>query len=136
MKSSASGRSASACHTRIAGVPETASSATARSRSQFEPGKVTTAERKAILLPFDAIVLDHHVGELLAAHLVELAVGHAVVDIERDQPPGAHVVHALEPKSLQRMMDRAALRIEHSRLEADVDLNFHLRPFAADGRGG
>src|SRR5690606_16603992 len=76
---------------------------------------------------FDAVILDHHVGQQLAAHLVEILVADTVRDIQLDHPSDANVLHAAEAQPLQRVVNGAALRIEHARLEADEDANFHER---------
>src|SRR5690606_7356202 len=77
----------------------------------------------------DAVVLDDHVGEQLAAHLVEVLVAGAVGDVEFDQAPDADVGDAIEPQPFEGMVDRTALRIEHAWLEADMDADLHLRAF-------
>src|SRR5206468_9594189 len=109
MKSTPSGSSLSLCHT-IAGLrPVTCSSATARSRSQFEPGKTMTAlfilcllngapstreicgnrGESGVLQPFDAEILDHRVGEQFAAHVLDVGIAGAVSEVELDQLAGA-----------------------------------------------
>src|SRR6185437_14313851 len=120
MKSTPSGSSASLCQT-IAGLrPVTSSSATARSRSQFDPGKTMTAlfmvsvhtgkicgkfGRSRVLQPLDPEILDHRVREQLAAHVLDFGIFRRVGQVELDQLARADVVDAGKPKSLQRMVD-------------------------------
>ena len=95
-----------------------------------------TAERKAHAAnPLDPVVLDHHVGEQLAAHVVERRIGDAVIDLELDQLAGADVLDAGKAQPLERMLDRAALRIEHAGLEADGDADFHAGSLSRGRRG-
>src|SRR5690606_15879250 len=75
--------------------------------------------------PFDPIILDHGIGEQLRTHGVEIGVADIVGDIELDEAAGAHVAHAAEAQSLQRVMDRLALRVENPWLERHIDLDFH-----------
>src|SRR3546814_369219 len=64
-------------------------------------------------------------SDLLGAHRVEIGLAGAVGDVELDEAPRAHVRHAAETQSLERMMDRLALRVEHPRLERHIDIHFH-----------
>src|SRR3954454_24387441 len=112
MKSVPAGSSLSLCHT-IAGLrPVTVSSATARSRSQFDPGKTMTAlfihslltgapasrkicgksGRSRVLEPLDPEILDHRIGQQLAAHVLDLAVAGALGKVELYQLAGADIV--------------------------------------------
>src|SRR5206468_10028712 len=102
MKSVPSGSALSLCHT-IAGLrPVTSSSATARSRSQFDPGKTMTAlfirwllpdphftreicgnrGTSGVFEPLDPKILDDRVGEELAAHVLDLGICGAVGQVE------------------------------------------------------
>ena len=68
----------------------------------------------AVVQPLDPEILDHRVGEQLAAHVLDLRVAGAVGKVELDQLAGAHVVDAREAKAFERVVDRLALRIEHA----------------------
>src|SRR5690349_976408 len=112
MKSMPSGSSGSLCHT-IAGLrPVTSSSATARSRSQLEPGKTMTAlfmvsahtgqicgnrGRSGVLEPLDPEILDDGVREQLAAHVLDFGVARSLGEVEFDQLAGADVIHSGKP---------------------------------------
>src|SRR6185437_9622495 len=145
MKSTPSGSSASLCQT-IAGLrPVTSSSATARSRSQFDPGKTMTALFMAsvhtgkicgkrgssgVLQTLDPEILDHRVGEQLAAHVLDVRIARRVGKIELDELARPHIVDARKPQPLQRMVDGLALRVEDTGLEGDEDSRFHGLPMA------
>src|SRR5206468_7217542 len=145
MKSVPSGSALSLCHT-IAGLrPVTSSSATARSRSQFDPGKTMTAlfihslltgaldsrkicgksGRSRVLEPLDPEIFDDRVGQQLAAHILDLAVAGAVGEVELDQLAGTDIVDARKAEAFERMVDRLALRVEDAVLERDEDARFH-----------
>src|SRR6185437_5576762 len=146
MKSTPSGSSASLCQT-IAGLrPVTSSSATARSRSQFDPGNTMTAlfmpsahnqkicgkrGSSGVLKPLDPEILDHRVREQLSAHVLDLGILRALGQVELDQLARADVVDARKSQPLQRMVDGLALGVEDSGLEGDEDSRFHGLPMAA-----
>src|ERR1700761_282902 len=128
MMSIPSGRLVSPCQTMATSCPVTSRSATARSRSQLEPGKTMTALFMVVAScsgAFDAVILDHRVGEQLAAHLVDLGVAGAIGQVQLDDLADAHVLHAAEAEPGQRMMHGLALRIEHAGLEGDDNAGFH-----------
>ena len=77
------------------------------------------------LQPLDPEILDHRVGEQLAAHLLDVAVAGAVGQVELDQLAGADVIDAGKAEPLERMVDGLALRIEHAGLQGDEDARFH-----------
>src|SRR5215208_5007291 len=98
MKSVPSGSSLSLCQT-IAGLrPVTCSSATARSRSQLDPGKTMTAllihslltvaphireicgnrGRSRVLDALDAEVLDHRIRQQFPAHVLDVGIAGAL----------------------------------------------------------
>ena len=85
---------------------------------------------------FDAEVLDHLIGEELAAHLFERGVGRAVSNVHLDEAAGADIVDAFEAETFERMVNGAALRIEHPVLEADVDPDLHRATFMGGGPSG
>ena len=64
-----------------------------------------------------ADLLDHHVGEQLAAHLVQIIVASAVCDVEFDELSCPDVIHARESQRFQLMMNSTTLRVEHTGLE-------------------
>src|SRR3546814_15418784 len=73
------------------------------SRPQFEPGKTMTAcFMSGALHP---VILDHRIGEQLAAHLVDPRVGGVVGDVEFDQPAGAHIVYAIDAEARPRAVE-------------------------------
>src|SRR6476646_7688378 len=146
MKSTPSGSSLSVCQT-IAGLrPVTSSSATARSRSQLDPGKTMTAlfisaspDRQPLPIReicgnhgssgvFEALdpeILDDRIGQELAAHVLDGGILRPIGKVELDQLARADVVDAGKAQSLERMVDRLALRVEHSGFEGDEDSRFH-----------
>src|SRR4051794_15201717 len=76
------------------------------------------------------IVLDHRVGEQLAAHLLDAGarrVGVGIGQFEFDQLALADLADAVKAQRQQRIADRLALRIEHAGLEADMHARFHGR---------
>src|SRR5215470_12356698 len=96
-------------------------------RASWLCGESLTAE-------IDGIVLDHGVGEELLAHLVDAGAGLdllGVAGIILDVLALAHVVDAGKTERGEGMLDGAALRVEHARLQGDVDLCFQERAFTA-----
>ena len=75
--------------------------------------------------PLDPEILDHRVGEQFAAHLLDVRVAGAVGKVELDQLAGADIVDAGKAEPFERMVDRLALRVEHSGLEGDEHARFH-----------
>src|SRR3546814_7062262 len=75
----------------------------------------------------DAVILDHGVGEQLGAHRVEIGIGHVVGDLKLEKAAGAHVGDARKAQSLQRMVDRLALRVEHPRFERSEEHTSELQ---------
>src|SRR5262245_40854465 len=108
--------------------------ASCMSRSRLVPGKTTMADFMAAG-PFrtscatssheiDRIVLDHGVGQELAAHPIDrLACLRRVtlVDFDLDILALPYVLHAGKSQPRERVADRLALRIEHARLQRDVN---------------
>src|ERR1700736_1809654 len=77
---------------------------------------------------FDRVVLDDRVGRELPAHLLDPgAGGHRVGlgELELDQLALAHFADIDKAESFQCVADRLALRIEHPRLQADMDARLH-----------
>src|SRR5687767_15017108 len=107
-----SGSSLSRCHTIAGSRPVTARIATARSRSQLEPGKTRTALR--IRLPLDLEIFDHRIGQQFLAHGFDIGVGGAVGEVEFDQLAGADPGDSAEAEAFEGMVDRLALRVEHA----------------------
>src|SRR3546814_6636638 len=98
--------------------------ATARSRSQLEPGKTMTALFMGLCPSGGALdpeILDHDVGEELPAHRLDIVVADAFGQVELDQLSGAHVVDSGETEAFQRVVDRLALRVEDAVLQRDID---------------
>ena len=75
----------------------------------------------------DREILDHGIGEQLAAHRLDVAVAGAVGEVELDQLSGADVVDAVEAEAFERMVDRAPLGVEHAGLQGDEHAGFHGR---------
>ena len=123
----------SRCQTIAGARPVTCSIATARSRSQLEPGKTMTALFIAGCHPLDPEILDHRVGEQLAAHRLDVGVAGAVGKVELDQLAGADVLDAAEAEAFERMVDRLALRVEHAGLQGDEHARFHGLGLPAGG---
>src|SRR6185437_5324524 len=84
-----------------------------------------------VLEPLDPEILDHRVGEQLAAHVLDLGIFGAVGKIELDQLARPHVVDSGKAQALQRMVDGLALRIEDAGFEGDEDSRFNGAPMAA-----
>ena len=125
MKSMPSGSSVSLCQT-IAGLrPVTCSSATARSRSQLEPGKTMTALFMRLssrsIRKFSMTVLARSLRHMSS---ISLSLG-ALGEVELDQLAGADIVDPREAEAFERMVDRLALRIEDPVLQRDEDARFH-----------
>src|SRR5688572_10316117 len=120
-----SGSSVSRCQTIAGARPVTCSIATARSRSQLEPGKTRTALFMSGGLPLDLEILDHRIGQQLAAHFGDLVVAGVLGEVELDQLAGADVLDPAEAEAFQRMVDRLALRVEDAGLEGDEHARFH-----------
>src|SRR3546814_19501701 len=80
MRSRPSGSSVSRCQIMAGASPLTSRIATARSRSQLEPGKTMTALFMGLCPSGGALdpdILDHGVGEELPAHRLDLVVADA-----------------------------------------------------------
>ena len=73
----------------------------------------------------DPVILDHHIGEQLAGHLVKRGIGDGVVDLKLEQATGADIMDPAKAKAFDGVMDGTALRVEHAILEADVNADFH-----------
>src|SRR5689334_10276413 len=126
MKSIPSGSSFSLCQTIAGFCPVTCSSATARSRSQLEPGKTMTALfivrscqrnmretwHSSVLEPLDPEILNNRIGQQLPAHILDFAVAGAVRKVELDQLARADVVDAGEAEPFECVVDSLTLRIE------------------------
>src|SRR5579871_1487434 len=109
------GSSRSACQTMAGSRPPTWASARAMSRSRLMPGKTKTADFMAAIPRspghFDAVILDHRVGEQLFGRGLERTLGAGAV----------------------LALDRLALRIQNPRFQGDGDAGFHQ---GAPGRAG
>src|SRR5262249_46543818 len=78
-----------------------------------------------------AIVLDHRIGEQPLAHFTYGAFRRGAVglgEVDLDVLALAHIADPGEAEIAERMRDRLALRIEHARLQGDVDLRLHAVP--------
>ena len=79
---------------------------------------------------FDPEVFDHLIGEQLAAHIIERGIADVLSATSSSiRRPARTSLTPAKPKPFKRMMDRAALRIEHPVLEADVNADFHGQAF-------
>src|SRR5215470_14366151 len=147
---STAGSSVSRCQTMTGSRPVACRSAARASCSRLEPGKTTMAEfiryhpcRGGLRPPagarsaplhesgspdLDGIVLDHGVGEELLAHLVDAGAGLGLVgvaQVELDIFALAHIIDAGKTQRGEGVLDGATLRVEHARLQGDVDLCLH-----------
>src|SRR5579871_2779133 len=134
------GSSRSACQTMAGSRPPTWASARAMSRSRLMPGKTKTADFMAAIPRspghFDAVILDHRVGEQLFGRSLERTLGAGAVlaldlDVEHFALP--HAGDAADAERFQRALDRLALRIQNPRFQGDGDAGFHQ---GAPGRAG
>src|SRR3546814_3277016 len=103
MRSRPSGSSVSRCQIMAGASPLTSRIATARSRSQLEPGKTMTALFMGLCPSGGALdpeILDHGVGEELPAHRLDIVVADAFGQVELDQLRSEE--HTSELQSLMR----------------------------------
>jgi len=96
----------------------TASSATAKSRSQFDPGKTTTALRVIARS-------DNRVCEQLLTHRIDVGVAGCARYIEFDRFALANIVDAGEPQSFEGVMNSLALWVEDAGFESDDNTDLH-----------
>src|SRR5512135_2570882 len=82
------------------------------------------------LLQLEAVILDHAVGEQLAAHVVHpLACPFAIGRLQRqlDILPEMYLARLIETEGVQRMLDGLSLWIEHPLLGRNEDAGAHRR---------
>ena len=80
---------------------------------------------RSLLLNFDAVVLDHCVGQQLAAHFVALRLGFVRVrffEIEFDVTANSDAIDAGKSETFQRMANGFALRVENAVFQGNVPL--------------
>src|SRR4029077_3929661 len=80
----------------------------------------------------DGVVLDHCVGQELAAHLVEPGFRLGRVgfgELELDELALADVAHLGKAQPVEGMSDGLALGVEHAVLEGHVNSGFHFAPY-------
>src|SRR5262249_50861700 len=80
----------------------------------------------------DRVVLDHGVGQELAAHLVEPlpgARGVGLGKLELDVLALADVAHLGKAQAIEGVSDGLALGVEHPVLEGYVDSGFHFASY-------
>mgnify|MGYP002651756774 CR=1 FL=1 len=96
---------------------------------QMSSGQDSATLRQLVDHSAETGMLDDEYHHRLSAALATeaLTVGDVVGDIELDQAACADIFDPGEAQAFERMVDRAALRIEHAVLEADVDADFHGR---------
>src|SRR5271156_4603091 len=128
------GNTVSACQTIDGSRLDTRRSARAMSRSRLMPGKTRTADFMAIpvRLPsphhFDAVVLDHGVGEKLFGGGFQCRFGTGTVrtfDLDVKDLALADAGDRVDAKRPQRAFDGLALRVENSGFQRDGDAGFH-----------
>src|SRR5262245_59867862 len=127
------GKALSACHTIAGSRPEISRSARAMSRSRLMPGKTTTADFIATDMltfsaDFDAVILDHGIGEELLGGTFKRRLGTgavAALDLDIEDLALAHAGDPADPKRAQRAFNGFALRIENAGLERDGDAGLH-----------
>src|SRR5688500_15970878 len=119
-------RSVSLCQRYSASWPNTSFAAWNASSSQLLPGKTTIPNFMSVNL--DAVALDHGIRQ----HLVGDFGGERAClgglsrrQVELEVLSLTHVGDRGVAERLQRVGDRLALRIEHRRLQCDVDTGAH-----------
>src|SRR5579859_2070211 len=157
-------RSASLCQRYLSSAPSTWSTTQPQSRSDHVPGKTTTpnlisplgegqpgsprnrrfrgvVSTRLLTVAFDveAVVLDHVIGEQLAAHRVDALARLALA--ARFQPhfdvlAHAHVGHLAEAERRQALAHGDALRVVDDGLWGDDDFRDHLSLRAFCGNRG
>src|SRR5207249_5470728 len=88
-------------------------------------------------LYLDAEIFDNRIGEQLLRHLLHTSPGTSFVRLvqsDREIFARPHILHRLEPESLQAAPDREAGRIIDDRLQRDEDFSLKHASPPADAR--
>src|ERR1700720_4741102 len=120
-RSVSAGNSVSACHTIAGSRPDVRRSARAMSRSRLMPRKCSTADfigpatGPCSSRHFDAVILDHGIGEKFLGGVFERRLGQGAVgtfNVDLKDLALAHAGNAADAKRAQRPLDRLALGIK------------------------
>lgn len=83
-------------------------------------------------------ILDHLVGEQLAAHFLDLSTrlgGILLGEFQLDELALAHFLDASKAQGCQRMLYCLALGVEHTVLQGDMHARFHIARYLRSGAG-